>query len=323
MDNLHRKIELHRISIVNTRDNLDYDEYIFLEGLLESFFNSNIFSKSNNKHFDINANRRYWINGVNRSNDALRIKLDYAVYNKKVDIVNINTKEKVNQKDFYHGDQEKQHMLIQLFPNTNCAILVFEKIHNAVTVSSLRGAIKSYLPLYIHKNHNDNIKHNKVRLEINPIASNEFLDEIASLKGISLLKTIVHKEKITSDEDLIFSGSNCRDDAELIYKPNPKEKLFPSDVVKYCKAFISNGRIKNEKVKRIIIEGNNETNKIRLDSDGMKLCEHIKAKLDIDHTVDSEHILNRFEQILNEKKDYLINFMDATVAESEVAYDAE
>ena len=55
----------------------------------------------------------------------------------------------------------------------------------------------------------------------------------------------------------------------------------------------------------------------------MKLCEHIKAKLDIDHTVDSEHILNRFEQILNEKKDYLINFMDATVAESEVAYDAE
>ena len=131
----------------------------------------------------------------------------------------------------------------------NNYVIVFEKIHNAVTVSSLRGAIKSYLPLYIHKNHNDNIKHNKVRLEINPIASNEFLDEIASLKGISLLKTIVHKEKITSDEDLIFSGSNCRDDAELIYKPNPKEKLFPSDVVKYCKAFISNGRIKNEKVK--------------------------------------------------------------------------
>ena len=140
--------------------------------------------------------------------------MSFTKFNKKVSIVNVSDKTIIGRKDLNEGDLEKQHLLIRFLPESNIALLVFEKISDSITITFLEKTINNYIkqtflisPEYI----NEDIKRNDFRLNLEPIVSRNFIESIANLKGVNALKAIILKDSL--DDDRNFSCQNSRDEA--------------------------------------------------------------------------------------------------------------
>lgn len=298
---LERNIELYRIDLTNSIDDAIYNDKIILSEIVSKFFSEKKFDESNPKEgFKVGKEKTYWISYTEIDEEYIKVKFEYAIHNKRVSIVKIDDKTPVKRKEFDEGDLEKQHILIKFIPESNIAILVYERISNSVPISDLNRRISGFYRKYIKENYGEEIAINAINLNITPIASTDFLQEISNLSGISLIKLIVDIDKCSFDEDINFSQlDNGRKESEIIYKPLVKQRLKPSQAVKYCRQFVGDSGIISNKIKRIVINGEGNNKKVRLDTEGMKLCKSIKASLDIDRTVDSEVIFGEFETILN------------------------
>ena len=321
MDNntIQRRIEVYRIEL-STNTHEVYDKHIFLQDALETFFKEYSTSTMSNG-YSVNRNKKCWVELAKSESseyDSLKVKMSFTKFNKKVSIVDVSDKTIIGRKDLNEGDLEKQHLLIRFLPESNIALLVFEKISDSITITFLEKTINNYIkqtflisPEYI----NEDIKRNDFRLNLEPIVSRNFIESIANLKGVNALKAIILKDSL--DDDRNFSGQNSRDEAELIFKAARGLKLNKRDVITYCKKFITNGRIDNSKVNRIIIEGTNlNDNKIRLDTEGMKLSEHTSILMDESNTVDTDDIFQKFYNLLDDCWQYLETLLNITIAEN-------
>lgn len=321
---VNRKVELHRIEILNNNDNNDmYAKKIILEDLLVDFFNSSKYDEESKISFKVNSNKVYWIEDINLLNEGnqsiLEVKLTYSKYNKEVTIVNVDTRRKEGKKSKKQGDLEKLHLTIRFFENQNAALIVFEKVIDSIPITELKKDINRYFKKTFLKKaeHDKNPKVNSVILNLNPIANSDFIENVGNLKSIRLLQTTVLKESV--DDDIKFSSDVERDDIDLIVRAKPKKHFKKNDVVTYCNKFISNGTIKGNKVKRIVICGvGNDDNPIRLDTEGMKLYRTLNIQLGDDNTVDSDDIFSNFKDLVRNNNEEIMELFNVTIEEAAV-----
>lgn len=102
----------------------------------------------------------------------------------------------------------------------------------------------------------------------------------------------------------------------MVFKPFPKLSFSKRNVKNYYTRYLNSG---DNKVKRIVVEGKNQKNRVRLDTEGMRLSKYISTKLDIDGLVDTEDIFKNYNQLVNNDfKDYLNDIvLDIDIEEGE------
>lgn len=322
VNNVNRKVELHKVEILNNNDNNDmYTKKIILKDLLVDFFNSSKYDEKNKVNFKVKSNKVYWIEDVNSVNEGnnslLDVKLTYSKYNKEVTIVNVDTRKNEGKKSKKQGDLEKLHLTIRFFENQNAALIVFEKVMDSIPILELKKDINRYFKKTFlkKKEHDKDPKVNSVILTLNPIANSDFIENVGNMKSVRLLQTTVLKESI--DDDLKFSSDVERDDVDLIVRAQPKKHFKKNDVVTYCNKFINNGKIKGNKVKRIVIYGvGNDDNPIRLDTEGMKLSRTLNIQLGHDNTINSDDIFSKFKFLITNNNDEIMELFNVTIEEA-------
>lgn len=321
---IKRKVELYRVEILD-KANSTYSEHIILQDLFEDFFTNYSMNTMSNGYVVSNG-KKCWVDLAEENSignyDTLEVKLTYSKFNKKLNVINVKNRSVVGGKGLDEGDEEKQHFVIKFYPNANYALIVFEKVLDSVPMTFIKKTINNYLKNTFIKSdkYKDKIKSRDIKFNIDPIVSSDFVECIGKLKGVKLLKTIVTKESI--DDDLKFSGSCSRDEAELIVKAENKLLMQKNQVVTYCNKFIEDGVIKDKRINRIVIEGVNDNNSpIRLDTEGMKLCDILNVELDLNNTIDTDDIFSKFNDLILHKADELDRFFNVTL--DEVSLDEE
>lgn len=196
-----RKTELYRVCVRYAPTQEEYCKKEILQGIINDFFISNIFTQKNRNAFSVKSkDLKYWISDCRNNGGITNVKLSYVVYNKRVKIINVvnYTSNKIKGKN--EGDEEKQHLLFKHF-DCNRSIIVFEKIVGAVSVKNLQKEINKYF----HEKYDD---FKDYEIAVSPVPSPDFLNELGKMDRISLLKVTIDREKTSLDEDVTFSEDN-------------------------------------------------------------------------------------------------------------------
>ena len=303
---MKRRTEIYKILIRKKRaiqNSTDYNleelkDKVILKDYLDFFFKKTLYSENNDSKVTLDSKSLcYYIDQVVNDNNIYKARIQYIKFNKKTKVKNISTLESKYIKDKNEGDEERQHFVLKTYDNTNRAVLVYEKISGAITIGMLENNINKFFREWIKSNYEDDEKKNmlqyEIKLEIVP--SPDFISELLSMEKISLLKVTGDKEKITSDEDIIFSEDNIsRKEIDLVYKPVKGLSFSTIKIKNYFEKYKKG----NVDINRIIISGRKEGNSISLDTDRMKLSEYIDTELDIDGLVKSENILKKYEELI-------------------------
>ncbi len=324
---LKRKTEVYKILIQQKQANRGSDSYeleelrdkVILEEFLRYYFNNYVHSSTNDQKVTLNPKDIcYYIDSVEKDNDVRKVKLKYIKFNKNTNVVNIDTLEPKYTKDKKDGDEERQHYIIKTYNDTNRAILIYEKISGAITIGMLEKHINQAYRKWVKDTYVDDDKKYLLGFAINIliVPSPDFIEELSNMDKISLLKITVDKEKITSDEDLIFSEDNIsRDDVDIVYKPIQGLSFSKSKVITYFKLF--KNETNKKRIKRIVITGRKDGSGISLDTEQMKLSKYIDIKLDFDGLVDSDSIFEKYTSLVNENFEEYFNNLIIDIDESE------
>lgn len=309
--------------------NVIYNEHINIEEINDSEEN---YSEGNEENIydtkiDIkNKHICYYIktikkvqNEQNKDIDSIiNVLMEYIKYDKQLKIVDKDTLEKKFEKSKNQGDLEKQHYLIETLNNSNKALLVWEKILGAITIGQIEIQMKNDFKKWIEVNYKDEEEKKKYLLgytiKIYSIPSKNLIEELLKLDKISILKATVKKEKLTLDEDIIFSEENIsREDVELIYKPKKGLSFSSIKVKKYIESFKKGGDIK-----KIVINGSKDGSLITLNTELMKMSEYVDVKEGIDGLINSEDLFDKYKNLISNKEEYLNEiFVDVDIDQEE------
>lgn len=246
------------------------------------------------------------------------VLINYIKYDKKVNIVDKNTLRKIFTKDKTQGDLEKQHYIIRTFSNSNRALIVWEKVYGAVTIGLLEKHINSNFRKWVKDTYKDDSEKKfdllKYNIKIYAVPSKNFIEEIERMDKISLLNVTVKKEKLTTDEDILYSEENiARDYVDLIYKPVKGKCFSKPRVIRYFESFNNNNNIK-----RLVIKGRRQGSSVSLDTDLMKMSEHIDIRLNDDGLVNSDDLFIKYNNLMNSYYEAMSeNAMDLELCEEE------
>ena len=331
---ISRKTEVYKVLIekkIFEKNSVEYkyDELIYpnnvLENLLNYYYTNYIHTSINDKKVKLtSSNICYYMNSVEQKNDVRMVKLNYIKFNKNTTVVDIDSLTAKYKKDKNDGDEEYQHYVIKTFKDTNRAVLVFEKITGAVTITMLKAHLNKAYKEWIKKNYTKEEQQEEKQellnyaINIKAVPSPDFIEELEKLDKISLLKITVDKEKLTKDEDINFSEENIsRPDVDITYKPIQGLSFSKFKMKQYFKLFQE--QTGKTRIKRIVISGRKEGNGISLDTEQMKLSKYIKMEVDSEGFVDSKSIFSKYEILINKDcKEYFNNmFIDFDEEESE------
>lgn len=321
---ISRKTEVYKVLIekkIFEKDSVEYkyDELIspdnILENALKYYYNNYIHTPTNDKKVKLNSsNICYYMDSVEEKNDLRMVKMNYIKFNKNTTVVDIDSLTAKYKKDKNDGDEEYQHYVIKTFDNINRAVLVFEKITGAITITMLKAhinkAYKEWLKISYAKEEEQEVKQELLgyEIKIKAVPSPDFIAELEKLDKISLLKITVDKEKLTNDEDINFSEENIsRPDVDIIYKPIQGLSFSKSKMKRYLKLFQE--QTGKTRIKRIVISGRKEGNGISLDTEQMKLSKYIKTKVDSEGFVDSKSLFSKYADLINKDFNEYFNSM--------------
>ncbi|GAA0723476.1 hypothetical protein GCM10008905_16140 [Clostridium malenominatum] len=312
-----RKTEVYKILILKKQLERDSSEYvlqelkeeIILKEFLDYFFIFNKYDEKKGNKYTINSKDIcYYIDRVDECKCIKKVRLKYIKFNKRTNIVDIQTLKPNYKKNKNEGDEEKQHYLVKIFEDKNRAVLIWEKIVGAVTTGILEKDINRSYRKWV-KEHKKDKKDLLLQYDLNieVVPSPKFIEELMKLDKISLIKIVVDKESLTDDEEIIFSEEHIsKDEVEVLYKPIQSRSFSKTKVRSYYKQF--ENQTGKKKIIRMVIQGRKDANVIRLDTEGMKLSEYINTKIDSDGLIDTESIFEKYTELVNKNfKEYFNN----------------
>lgn len=317
-----RRTEIYKINIMERNpdigkiDKKELSKYIILGEYISFYFSEYKHTKDNDRKVTKKSkNICYYIDNVKAEDDIYSVILKYIKFNVSTNVVAIDTLESKYRKAKNEGDEERQHYIIKKYNNTNKAIFVYEKITGAVTVGMINEHMNSAYRKWIKKSYEDDEERRRYLLNyeicIEVIPSPDFIKEIEKMDKISLLKVTVDREKLTSNEDILYAEDNVsRKMVDILYKPIPTLSFSKGKIIKYFEMYQNN----KEKIRRLVINGRNNGDSVSLDTERMKLNEFIEANIDIDGLINSEDILNRYKKLLSERfKEYINNIINKEI----------
>ena len=209
-------------------------------------------------------------------------------YNQTREVLNKDTlKSKGRLKDINDGDKEYNHVVI---------IYTKEKIkaafeYNYFGLQSL-GTVISYLNDMIAKYFQNKDEDKYYFLESHYEVNREFLKELNKMTKINIATIVVDSERLGNTDFGKLSGRNeIKNEIEITLRKARKSNIPKEIIEDYY-----NKKNNDDGIKRIYVEGKNETNKVKLDTEEMKQ----KIKLSISTNVYGE--INSYDMFEGLKK---------------------
>ncbi|HIE4743825.1 TPA: hypothetical protein ACXNBL_003809, partial [Clostridioides difficile] len=210
MSNFKRRyVDVYRIDIINKINGSVYSDEEILKEVLKTFFKDKEYCEKNENGIKITKDKKFWITEVKGSEDdsIIKVKLEYTKYNQNTNIINAYNKKVEGNKTMNQGDSNKQHLFIKFMKENNIAVVLFERVFVGVPMTELSKNLHLYYEDMIENNKFDN-NISKTEINVTQIASQDFIEQILALDGVSKIILNVDREKFGTDEDNLFSNLN-------------------------------------------------------------------------------------------------------------------
>lgn len=290
-----RKIGLYSFEIVNKNNvKLTERELVRFFNTLIRFINVKEFSAKKEK--TDTSNKFYYIS----YHDIKRKKVDTYLKGESVSVIFESAKighrpklidettglKRENPKTYNEGEDELTHLVYKYKQNE--VLVALEERRVGVTASQIVKYLNKYIlefPLEKHYEINYNI-----------IPYDNFLENLKEFKKIQVGTVYIDQQEVGSEFlNIAEFGETVRDPVEIVFKAPVRKTIKRKLVTKWYDL-----TTRSKKIKRIRLEGKSfDGAKIRLDTDSLKLTEHIDVKLIPDTgIVESEDIFKQLDTLI-------------------------
>jgi len=222
-----------------------------------------------------------WLSSVDDyGNGNYDLILSSAKYNHRRNVVNTNTMvERGLLKDRFDGDEEKTHVCIRHQNGREQFICIHESNYFGIGLKRISNYINEML-----KEYQEYIDGNYVySLSSQPMPCNEFLEELARMRKISILTVAIERQDLHDDFLRFANRDDIKETVDIVIKKKSRNINIPKDLVS---EYYNNSTENENKIQRVIAEGTNETGYFRLDSELMKM----KQSIDVESTPDTNEV---------------------------------
>ena len=230
-----------------------------------------LLDKMQAKKFNLNSSRFTYLNSVDISENGTKFQLIFnsATYSYRAKLIDSNTlNERDNPKTMDEGEKNSTHIIIKF--SSNRLIVFIEQYKEALSINQLR----SYLNFY-SKGFD---KQSPVLFSYEQIFKDNFIEELKSLKRVTLGEIFIDKEMLGS------SFMNLTDNTRTVQQEivlNIKPKLKDTIVETIKDIFMNWDKGKN-KVKEIRVTGTDESgHMVKFNTGFLAKNKYIDSKIDI------------------------------------------
>lgn len=290
-----RKIGLYSFEIVNKNNiKLTDRELVKYFNTLIRYINAKEFSVKKDK-IDT-SNKFYYIS----YHDIKRKSIDKYLQGETVSVIFESAKighrpklideitgvKRENPKTFNEGEDELTHLVYKYKQNE--IVFALEERKVGLTASQIVKYLNKYILEFTPKKHYE--------ISYNIIPYNDFLENLKKFETIQVGTIYIDQQEVGSEFlDIAEFGETVRDPIEMVFKA-PVRKTIKRELITKWYDFTH----RSKKIKRIRLEGKSfEGAKIRLDTNSLKLTEHIDVKLIPDTgIVESNDVFNQLGTLI-------------------------
>lgn len=214
-----------------------------------------------------------------------------AKYNHQRGVINtLNMTQKGVIKEKSDGDEEKIHMCIRYAMGQDKFICLFENNYYSVGI----GKTIKYLNEMLYQYHTRHLSVTWI-LSTEIMPGDGFLEELKKMKRISLLTITVDRNKMGDEFQALAGRDDIRDTIDISVRKIKRNINIPSNLV----SDYYNGMRDDNKIKRIIVDGKNETGPFRLDTELIKKKQCLTVETTALNEVSSESFFKQAQIELN------------------------
>lgn len=193
------------------------------------------------------------------------------------------------------GDEEKTHLCIRYHSGQDRMICIHESNYYGMAI----GRIIRYLneKLELHRVETDGNYLYILQKEIMPC--DDFLEELRKMRQISLLKVTVERQDLQDDFLRLAGRDDIKDTIDISIGKIKRNKYIPKNMVSEYYNDMQN----ENKIKRIIAEGANQSGSFRLDTELIKMKQSISVDTSaITNEVDSTQFFVKAQELIDEMR---------------------
>ena len=198
--------------------------------------------------------------------------------------------ERPTDKKLNEGDKELTHLLFLVKEEE--AYILFEERRNGVSLSSVLKYLNQRLKIYFNKK---KVKE-RFKFEVDLVLRKDFLEDLKSMKKISVAEVFVDKELVGSDFlNLMEIDDSYQQTMTMTLKANRGGSLSSYSVKNFLEKFVSGG----SKISRVRLRGKN-INKMSMTIDTLdgKKSDEVYVDLDANGVVESLSIFEKMKEII-------------------------
>ena len=245
-----------------------------------------------NRRFELPDKKKVmWLHEYFCRNIGKNLGIDVVFKSAKYDqsrnvIDTVSMEQKGRMKKEKDGDEEKTHLVLRLGEGQQLYVAVFESNYYGVGIND----IEAYINEFAGKYYVDNEKSGTFKVHFDPLLSTDFLNELKKMNKKNILSIIVDKDVISSDFMSLAGRNDIKDTITITIGKRGRGKNIPDDLIKSLY-----GEVEKNKIKRIRVEGSNQSGSHKIDTKSMQL----KHSLMVETTSDTHEVgtLDIFKKI--------------------------
>jgi len=249
------------------------------------------------KHNFPSAEKVIWLESFDDlKNGNMNLIFKSAKYNQSRTVINTDTMvEKGIIKEQQDGDEEKTHLCIRLAAGQNNFLSVHESNYYGIGI----GSIVSYLNKKFDEYQAETNDSYCYQLSYNIMPSDDFLEELSKMQKISLLQLTIERQDFQNDFLRLAERDDVKDTVDIRIGKIAKKRYIPLSLIK---EYYGDMQAEN-RIKRIIAEGTNQSGTFKLDTELIKMKHCLKVeRMPITNEVKSEHFFTKAQEFVDEMR---------------------
>lgn len=193
------------------------------------------------------------------------------------------------------GDEERTHLCIRYHVGQERLICIHESNYYGMAI----GRIIRYLneKLEQHRTEIDGKYTYILQKEIMPC--DDFLEELRKMRYVSLLKVTIERQDLQDDFLRLSDRDDIKDTIDISIGKIKRNKYIPKNMVREYYTDMQN----ENKIKRIVAEGANQSGSFRLDTELIKMKQSITVDTSsVTNEVDSTQFFIKAQELINEMR---------------------
>lgn len=189
------------------------------------------------------------------------------------------------------GDEEQTHLSIRYAEGQDRFICIHESNYYGVAIGRIIRYFNEKLSDFQQENDRD--VRWSLQTEIMPCES--FLEELQKMRKISLLTVTVEKTKLSNDFKALAGRDDVRETVDIVIRKVKRNIDIPKNLVSAYYNEMQN----DEKIKRVIAEGKNDSGYVRIDTELIKMKKGLQVETTPTNEVLSSSFFDRADELLN------------------------